>query len=174
MKTIDSKLSVINETKVRGNAIVDLVDTYVDGIVETVYGFQPLTGAVTRSFPCLFVDPKSQNARMAMTGKYQINLVYDLYFYVVENKPQDVLDMITSLSETLIKLFSNNALDDLSTTFSKKFKTYANPNGGMYWLDSEMRALTWSDLFINAIPGKNEKYMRTGMMEFEIMDVIQK
>jgi hypothetical protein len=174
MKTVDSKLTVVNETAVRGAAIVSLIQSYIQGIIEVVYGFVPLTGGVGRGFPCLFVDPKSQNARMITTGKYQINIVYDLYFYVIENKPGDALDSLTSISETLIKLFSNNALGDLNTTFSKQFKTYANPSGGMYWLDSEMRALTMSDLFINAIPNRNEKYMRNGMMEFEIMDVIQK
>ncbi len=173
-KTIASTLTVTNEMDVRGRAMLDLIGTYIPGFVGRYYGFRQI-GSMEKpvSFPALFIEPVSEDAKMVTTGKYEIRIVYNIYFFVIDNSSEDVLTMITSAAESLAKLFSNNALGDLGSGNTNKFKAYS-VGSTVYWLDSEMTPIEISRSFIDAVPNNQGKFMRAGMLRFEIQDVIIK
>jgi hypothetical protein len=163
VESVSTTLTVINETKIRGEALLALIAQYVPGIVGRYYGWRSI-GTSDLNYPCAMVEPKSQVPTMVTTGKYQINLVYSIYIYAVDNTQEPLASLVTSMMETMVKLFSNNALGDMSN----KFKSYPG-----YWLDSEMKSITFSPYFINAAPN-TAKFMKAAVMQFEIMDVVLK
>jgi hypothetical protein len=169
MNTIPTTLTVVNETKIRGEALRDLIKTHLG--IQGYYGFRSIGAADPPiTFPCFMVEPKAQRPSMDRLGKYRKYWDYIIYVYVTENNPDAIISLCSFVGEALVKLLSNNALGDLGSGNSNKFKTYANPNGGYYWLDSEMTSLEWSANYLNAVP--NIKYMRAGVMRFTIQDVV--
>ncbi len=155
-------ITVINETDRRGQRILDLIKQYIPGFVGHYYGFRTI-GDNQISFPAIFVEPVSQTPKMVSTGKYFITWSYNIYFYVVDNNPEDVTTLISSGAEALVKLFSNNALGTLSNEFKAD-------NG--FWLDSEFKSVELSSTFINAVPNdlSGQQYMRAGVARFIIED----
>lgn len=173
MNTLVSNLTVVNETDIRGQALVALIAAHLN--VQTYYGFRSL-GTIDAVFPCAMVEPVSQKAEMKRLGKYDIHIVYNIYFYLQESSPEAIVTQATFIAEALIKLLSNNALGDLQSANppSNKFKQYPNPAGGYYWLNSEMSDVKWSTSFINATPDNQQTYMRAGLVTFTIEDVVIK
>jgi hypothetical protein len=168
MRTIAvDTIVVVNATDVRGQAILSLVKQYIPGFPGLYYGFRPF-GANDLSFPCLMVDVVDQKPRMVSTGKYHIKFLYDIWFFVIDSSPEDVVTLATSGMEALIKLFSNNALSDLGTTNSRQFKLYPG-----FWIDSEMMDAQISRSLLSPLPNKG-KYMRAGWLRFEVQDVVIK
>jgi hypothetical protein len=171
MVEINTSLTgVVNDTDVRGQALIQLIQQYVQ-LSGYYYGFRSI-GSEDIAMPCVMVEPISKLTNMDRLGKYKIKITYNLYWFVIESNPEAIVTLCDSLSETLEKLFSNNALNDLGTANTNKFKQYANPSGGYFWLTSEMTGIRWSGTYIDAVP--RGKYMRAGMMQFVIEDVVIK
>lgn len=162
--------SVVNDTDVRGRALLDLIRQYIQ-IPGYYYGFRSI-GAEDIAMPCVMVEPISKTTTMDRLGKYRIKITYNVYWFVIESNPEAIVSLCDELSEDIEKLLSNNALNDLGTTNTSKFKQYPNPSGGYYWLTSEMTSIRWSGTYIDAVP--RGKYMRAGMMQFVIEDVVIK
>lgn len=173
-KTIATSLNVTNEIDIRGRAILDLIATYIPGFVGRYYGFRQLGSNETPiAYPAIFVEPAGEDLRMITTGKFHLKITYNIWFFIVDNSPDDTLTLVTSCAEALAKLFSNNALGDLSTAGTNKFKAYS-VGSTVYWIDSEMTPIELSRSFVDAIPNSNARFMRAGNMRFEIQDVVVK
>ena len=170
--SINTSLTVINETDVRGEAMLALIKNYIT-FPNAFYGFKSIgVHKDELRFPVLFVEPKSMKAAMESMGKFKMKWTYAIYWYVRDNKAQDVISQSTFIAQALVKLFSNDALGDLQTTGTKKFKQYPNPSGGYYWLDSEMTAIDWSVNYLDPEVAPRLRYERAGRMMVDIMDII--
>ncbi len=171
MRTIETaNLIVNNEFDVRGQALLGLIKAYIPGIRGRYYGFKPL-GANDITFPAIFLEPSGQTFQMITLAKYEIKITFDLFFFVVENDPADCATLATSLAESLLKLLSNNATNDLGLANppSNRFKAYPP-----YWNSSEIVGdVSISNAFQNANPN-GPKLMRAGRMRFVIEDQIIK
>jgi hypothetical protein len=155
--------------------LLDLIKTYIPGFVGHYYGFRQIGDQQNPiSFPAVFVEPTSEDLRMITTGKFQLKIVYNIWVFVVDNSPDDALTLITSGMEALGKLLSNNALGDIGSGNSNKFKAYTDSNNTVFWIDSEMTPIEISRSFVDAIPNSQARFMRVGMMRFEILDVVIK
>ena len=86
---------------------------------------------------------------------------YNIYWYVVSNNSTDIVSLSTFCAEALIKLFSNDALG----TISNQYKAHDG-----FWINSEMKSVELSQTYINAVPQNFGKYMRAGVMRFEVQD----
>lgn len=162
-----SGITVVNEFDVRGRAILALLGQYIPGFLGRYFGFKPL-GDNDIQFPAIFVEPSDQIVSMIGTAKTEIKLTYDLYFYVVENNSEELATLISSCAESLIKLFSNNALSDIGSGNTNKFKAYAG-----FWTNSEMSGVQVSKAFQN--PNQDgPSLMRAGRMRLEIEDFVIK
>lgn len=159
MRAISSNLTgVINETTVRGEAMQALIKRYLN--LDVYYPFVPIGDKPEVRYPCVFVQPLNQMPDLATTGKYHLTLAYAIFWYVVDNKAQDATALSTSIMENLIKLFSNNALNDLGsvTPPSHHFRAYEP-----YWTDSNWtNRLRARPPFKVALPGHAEEYMVFG------------
>ena len=170
MKTIKTKLTVTNEAAVRGKALADLIKEYIPGF-HVYYGFRNI-GADTEkiSFPALFVDPEDVPDTMDSTGKTRIERVFDIMFFVLDNNPDDLLSLATSGMEALCKLFSNNALGDIASARTNKFKVYTP-----CWSNSEIRLAKIGRAIVNPGPTEKETYLcRVGWMKLAVIDRVLK
>lgn len=164
MRAINTNLvGVIDETSVRGQAMAALIHQYLG--LQTYYPFRPVGDDQTIEYPCVMVDPRNQNPELANMGEYHVKLDYSLRWYVLDNNPTDCGLLCSYIGESLVKLFSNNALNDLATAAppSHKFCDY-DP----FWTDVTMMPWQQSPLFPNVINGRSEKYMRVGRMQIQI------
>lgn len=175
MQKVATTLNVVNETDVRGQALRDLIRTYIT-LPTTDYGFRSIGANPGLVFPALFVEPKNQRPELEMTVKYTLRWTYGIYWYVRENTPKDAVARASFIGEALVKLLSNNALGDLNSgTPTKRFRQYPNPAGGYFWLDSEMSEIRWSTNYLNPDPQSHAaRYERAGRLMFQIEDIIQK
>lgn len=165
MRAIASNLSnVINETDVRGQAMQALIKKYLN--VNTYYPFTPIGDNPKVRFPAIFVQPLNQLPDLETTGKYHLRIAYAIFWYVLDNDAQDATSLSTSIMENLIKLFSNNALNDLGITVppTHNFRAYEP-----FWTDSNWTArLRARPPLKNAVQGHNEEFMVFGGGVLEI------
>lgn len=164
MREIQSRLvGVINETRVRGEAMAALIEQYLN--VKTYYPFRPIGNDPSIRYPHISVDPRSQEPDLASTGKYHLRLDYYIRWYAFDNSAEDLADLISSIGENLVKLFSNNALNDLGTASppSHNFCAY-DP----FWINVVQFPWQQTPILLNVIPGHDEKYMRVGRMPIQI------
>lgn len=153
---VASTLTVVNETDKRGQQILTLISANIPGIRGGYYGFRPF-GQDTIQFPCVMVECSLQMPRMVTTGKYYLEFVYNIYFFVTEDNSDAIVTLQAFTAEALIELFSNS-----------QFKV----NQG-FWTNSEIRRVALSTTFIN--PKENRsKYMRVGVMQLELQDFVIK
>lgn len=173
MKTLNTGLTVVSEIDVRGRALLALILANIS-FTGSYYGFRPTGADATIRYPAIFVEPKSEIARMTGTAKFELKFLYGIYWYVRGNSPEDVVSLSSWIGEALIKLFSNNALGDLGIANppSNKYRNYANTGGGYYWLDSEMIDVRFATAYLEGDAGA--KYERMGRMMFQAMDLILK
>jgi len=174
LNSIPSALTIVNETDVRGKALLALIVQYIS-FANGFYGFKSLGTNLDIQFPVVFVEPRSQDIRMLGTAKFHIKITYAIYWYVRDNDPTDIVTLSTFIGEALTKLFSNNALGDLQSANppSNKFKQYANPSGGYYWLDNDMSEMRWTVNYLDPT-ASGVRYERAGRMMLQIEDVILK
>jgi hypothetical protein len=100
---------------------------------------------------------------MITTGKYQRWYAFDLYFVIGNDSVDQTVQDAESAAEILAKLFSNNALSDLTggaPTF--KFKTYPS-----YWVNSEMGPISYSVPMLLGRP-QGPKYFALGQFEHKV------
>lgn len=175
MNELKTTLTVVSEVDVRGRALLKLITDNIAFPGGGSYGFRPIGDNPDLRFPCIFVEPKSVTPVMATTAKYDIKWVYAIYWYVRANTPEETVRVSGWISEALTKLLSNNALGDIDGAHvpSNKYKNYANPAGGLYWLNSEMLEIRFADTYMEGEAG-NTRYERAARMLFQIEDVILK
>jgi hypothetical protein len=174
--TIDTGLNTINETAARGKALVDLIALYIPWLRKVYYGHRPI-GAEDIQFPCAMVEPTKALAEMYTTGKFDVKWTFQIYFYILQEDRDALIVQQSAVMEALIKLFSNNALDDMGETTdpdaiqprnSNRFKTYPG-----YWLNSEMRDMNFSSTFAWS-RNDRPKWARAGLMVLELQDRVTK
>lgn len=171
MRGLNTNLTnVINETEVRGKAMRDLIKKYLN--IDVYYPFTPIGDRPELRFPCVFVQPLNQMPDLATTGKYELRLSYALFWYTYDNVAHDATALSTDIMENLIKLFSNNALNDLGVIVppSHNFRAYEP-----FWTDSNwVNRLRARPPFKVALPGKKEQYMVFGGGVLEIISWVVK
>lgn len=163
--SIETSLSVVDETAVRGNALLDLIQQYIPWLKGGYYGHRPI-GAEDIQFPCVMVEPVRAVAEMYTTAKYDLRWTFHIFFYVLEDNQNDVVIKQNEVMEALIKLLSNNAESNASP--NNRFK--ANPP---FWLSSEMKDMQYSSTFAWA-RNDRPKWARAGLMVLELWDRILK
>jgi hypothetical protein len=151
-----------------GQEIYRLIKTYIPGLYGGSYGFRSI-GQYDPTFPAVFVEPQAENAQMDTTAKYHDFIDYMLYFYVIDNDASNTLTLMTSIGSSITKLFSNNALNDLSTAYTNKYKSHAG-----YWVNCEMGKFEISAYFKNPVGSRSEKYMRAAKMSLQTENLIVK
>jgi hypothetical protein len=167
MRQIETKLTSVNyRLDTVGQAIYDLIKNYIYGLCGGDYGFRAI-GLYDPAFPAVFVEPISEKAEMESTQKFRDVLSFMIYVFVIDNNPEDTLTLCTSVGSQLVKLFSNNALNDLDTTFTNKFKAY-DP----YWINAEMGPYQVGAYFKNPVQSSSVKYMRVGKMQLDVENVV--
>lgn len=162
--------SVVDDTTTAMYALSNLIQSYIQFAGKYV-GIRSL-GAENVVFPCFMVEPMQKVTKMDRLGKYRIHITFMIYFYVVETNQEAIIQLCNSVGETMEKLFSNNALNDLNGANTSQFKQYPNGSGGYYWLNSEMTSVRWSRTYINAVP--TAKFMRAGVMTLDMENVVIK
>lgn len=165
MNTVQTSLDVTNYFDVKGQAIVALIQQYVPGL-QPYYGFRSM-GDNDLSYPHASIEPAMQDARMITLGKFHLKLTFNIFVFVKDNDPANVTSLICHAMESLKKLFSNNALGDLSTTFTNRFKAYSG-----YWIDSEMGSIEISRMYVNSVQDDSSRYLRAGLMRLTVEDVV--
>ena len=154
---------VQNNLDSRGAEIIRLMKLYIPEFQEVYYGHRPI-GAEDIVFPCAMVEPVSTPEKLTSTGKYDIECLFNIYFYFTDNEREPLVNRATDALECLKKLVSNNALNDISAGHSCKYRQ--NPG---FWYDSEIVTAEVSPTFKWA---KNEQplYCRAGLMVFRTLD----
>lgn len=161
-----TSLTVVNETEIRGHAMQALIEKY--SAVKTLYGFRPIGAEPAMTFPVIMVQPKKAAATMRGTAKYDLFWTFGLYWFVRESRVESANQVATQIGETLIKLFSNNALGVPGDSPANTFKSYSG-----YWLDSEIQDVAWSVPYVNPdVRGTN--FEQAGRMLIQIYDLILK
>lgn len=148
--------SIVNEFDTMGEEIINILKTNLTGMTG-YYGYRPF-GAYDISYPCFMVEPISQKPFMLTTGKYEVHLTYQVYFFVVENSADSIIRLQTYVSEAIIELFTNAF-----------YKTHPP-----YWSNSEMTEMYLSGNFKNATPQNTSQFMRAGRLTLDLMDVVIK
>ena len=119
MREVVGLLAVVNETDVRGKAMAALIQKYLK--IKTYYPFRPVGDDDSLEYPCIFVDPRSQDPTMVALQKFDLTLDYTIRWYCFDNNPTDVAELCSSIGENLVQLFSNDALGDLQTAATHSF-----------------------------------------------------
>lgn len=165
--TVSSSLAAFStHIETNGQEILTLVKTYIPGLVGRYYGYQNI-GRADLSFPALFIEPMLIDYKMVTTGKTELWITYMLEWYILENNPTDAVSLCTYVADALKKLFSNNALGDIGSGNTNKFKN--NPG---FWIYSEMQNIEIGRSLRNPTPQNQDRYMRAGRMRFKIQDVV--
>ena len=117
-----------DETTYRGQAMAALIKQYLN--IDTEFGLRTIGDNPQQTYPCIFVQPNKPD--LATTGKFEINLAFSIFWYVVDNSPVDIVSLAASIGHALEKLFSNNALNDLGTAAPPSHSFYGYEP---YWTD---------------------------------------
>lgn len=165
-------LGMVDEFDARGQQILALIQTYIQGFAGFYYGWRnPMVKDPTRAlaFPAVMVDPYGpQREELPGYGKVDLYLRYTIYVYVVSQDLDQAVKQQTAAMACLTKLFSNNGLTDLGSGNTGKFKT--NPG---YWYDSEMTDLDLSTTVPWGDPSQ-AKYCRAGRLTLTVKDKVTK
>lgn len=165
--SIETSLNVIDETSTRGHELIRLIQDKIGFLKGGYYGHRPI-GADDIQFPCVMVEPTRTTAEMYTTAKFDLHWMFSIYYYILEDNRDALVSQQAEVMEALIKLFSNNALDDIGSGNSNKYKT--NPG---FWLSSEMRDMQYSSTFAWA-RNDRAKWARAGLMTIELWDRLLK
>lgn len=147
---------LVNEFDYMGGEILTLLKDNLTGMTG-YYGYRPF-GSYDLTYPCFMVEPISQKPFMVTTGKYEIHLTFQVYFFVVETNLDALVRLQTYVAESIIEIFSNAFYKD-------------HPP---FWVDSEMTDMYLSGNFKNATPQQTGQYMRAGRLTLDLMDVVIK
>ena len=153
------------DVETKGQQILDLIGQYIPGLVGRYYGYRNI-GRSDITFPAVFVEPMTIDFKMVTTGKTQLWIEYMIEWYILDNRPEDAVSLCTYAADALKKLFSNNALDDIGSGNTNKFKN--NPS---FWIYSEMQNIEIGRSLRNPTPQSGDRYLRAGRMRFKVQDV---
>lgn len=169
MRAIQSNLTgVVDETTVRGQGMAALIKKYLN--IHTSYGLRNIGDYPNITMPILFVEPSPGYVPdLVMMGKYQIELTYFLFWYVVDSQPEDIVSLCSSIGHNLEKLFSNNALNDLATA-NPPTHSFCNYPG--FWTEVEAFSFRCLPTFKNPLPNPTGDWMRLGKGTIKIRDWI--
>ncbi len=162
-----------NEMFVRGQALKELLALKIPFFRGCYFGHRSI-GTEDIQFPCFMVEPQRIQPEMYTTAKYELRWTYNVYFYILQDNQEKLLEQQLGAAEAMVKLLSNNGESDIRTPSQP-----AAPNTGLYkayppfWLSSEMRDIQLSATFAWARQ-KMPKYCRAGLLIFEIQDNILK
>lgn len=156
---------VSNQIDTLYNQIKLLFEQYLPGVPNTYRGVISI-GSEELAFPCILVQPVDDAAVQISAGKLQDWYTFDIYWYVADGSWQAVVKQSSDVGEILKKLFSNNALNDLSSSSSKKFQV--NPG---YWLDSKMSQIRYAPPLVFDRPNR-PKYRTLGHFQLKLQTVI--
>jgi len=159
MRAIQSNLTgVVDEVTYRGQAMAELIKQYLN--INTAFGLRNVGDYESLTLPIMFVEPSpGYQADLVMTGKYQIELTFGIYWYVADNNPEDVVSLSSSIGHNLEKLFSNNALNDLGTANPPTHKFYEYDP---YWTDVTKFSYRSLPTFKNPLTNPSAEWMRLG------------
>lgn len=168
---INTQLDTTNYVDSVAQAIITLLQTNFNGI-KAYYGHRPLgekfwqTGQGQLSFPCFMVEPTRAKAVMPTTGKWDRKTTFNIFFYVLDQNPDKLVTIQTAYMEALVKLFSNNAKDDVATASpTYNYKIYSG-----YWYDSTIEGMQYSPLI--AWGDLNAKWIRAGIFTVSVVNRI--
>lgn len=142
-----------------------LFETYIPGIPNVYRGVISI-GSEELKFPCALIQPETDEATQINSGKQQDWYVFDIYWYVADSNWQATIKQSTDIGEILKKLFSNNALNDLSSSSTKKFMQ--NPG---FWLDAKMSLIRYAPPLIFDRPNR-PKYRTLGHFQLRLQTVV--
>ena len=173
MDRVNTTLTVVNDTDVRGKAMRDLICQYITFPQKGNYGFRAEGPNPWIQYPSLFVEPKGlPKIEQVSLGHYDIKWTYAIYWYCRDNEAEQVVSQSAFIGQALIKLFSFNALDDLGAASTRQYQQYPNPSGGYYWLDSDMLSVDFGTIFLDP-KASGMRFERAARMMFQIHDVIK-
>jgi hypothetical protein len=152
----DLTSKVVNEFDYMAEEIINILSTKLVGM-KGYYGHRSF-GAYDLTYPCFMVEPISQKAFMLTTGKYEVHLTFQIYFFVQETNLDSLVRLQTYTAESMIEVFTN-----------AYYKTHPP-----YWANSEMTEMYLSGNFRNATPQNSTVYMRAGKLTLDLLDVVIK
>jgi hypothetical protein len=162
---IETDLTVVDFATVRSAQIISLLKTHIRAFREVYDGIRPI-GLDDVQFPCAMIETLRQRQAMYSTGKYDIWITYGIWFYIGDSNRDRLKEIQHQMAAALTKLFSNNALGDLNTGNTSKFKS--NPG---FWITSEMNPIEYSQTIGFTRPDY-PKFLRAGMFTLEVQDKV--
>ena len=167
MQTLNTTLTVTNYIDDKGRAILALIQNYMK-FQSFFYGFKPQGDNPDIIYPALFVEPKSEDPIIGSIGKFDVKILYAIYWYVRSNSVDEAVSLTGWIGSALKKLFSNNALGVIGSENPPqyRFKAYSG-----YWLNSQMLGIRYATTYLNAAAA-GVKYERAGRLMLEVQDVI--
>ena len=150
------------------NGIELLVRQYIPYFVEVYRQHRPIS-VEDLKFPCVMIEQEKPAEKLVSTGKVESRNTYTIYFYIVNNSRDGLVEYQSQAMNALLKLFSNNALGDLQTTPTYKYKRWYVSPLEQYWIDSEIMAVEYSPTFSFFNPDK-EQFCRAGRLTIEFAD----
>jgi hypothetical protein len=161
----NTALAYESQIDIRSQEIIRLLKTYFKGFREVYYGHRPI-GNQDIVFPCAMVEPGSVNVNPGTVGKFHVLIPYQIFFYIQNNDRNVLPKLQADIGWGLAKLFSNNALGDLGSGNTKKFK--GNPG---FWIDSTIKELALSATYAWSNDGQ-PSFARAGILSLQVEDVI--
>lgn len=149
-------------------AVKSIITQYVDGAGQVIKGIRP-PGDESFPVPCVQVQALDIRPKMYATGKYRTNTKIWIVYYTADDNPEACDQKASDLAIIFRKLFSQNALNDITGAASQKFKQYAAPPANQSgWVNSEMTDIKKGPLMKWAIdPGP--KYVCVSSFELQIL-----
>ena len=140
-----------------------LIRLYIPGIPYShIYkGLQPIESESVQ-LPCVMIQPVEIIPKMSSTAKYEKWYPFDFWFAAGAESVEDCIVKTTDIGEIFTKLFSNNALNDLTGAATNKFKT-----NGSDWMDSEMSKVMFGVPFLSGRPA-GPNYCALGIFNLKL------
>lgn len=132
-----------------GNPIVSLVDqqieaikaligTYIAGAGEVFKGVRP-PGDESFPVPCVQLQAQVVRPKMYALGKWLTHTEVMVVYFTADDNADNCDQKASDLAIIFRKLFSQNALNDITGAATTQFKRYVTtPAGQSGWIDSEM------------------------------------
>ena len=158
---------VVDDVDALTSAIIGLFNTYFPG-VPAFKGWRNLGVNVQdrAPVPCIMIHSASVAPAMVTNQRFQKWYEKGIVFVVGGDTPEECETSVTNVGALMQKLFSNNALNDLSASPpSNQFMTYPGN-----WLDSAMGSIDFKAAFISGRP-EGPKYFSYGEFNLRLQTV---
>jgi len=145
-------MSTIIQTTLGGGTLVDQADSQIEAVRALIKTYIPGMANVQKGIllpgdelikpPIIMLQARKPRPRMYTTAKFHTDRSIEFVFWVGNDNPEPATVLATNFGQIFEKLFSNNALADIGSTNSNKFKQYQP-----YWINSEMSGMDYSPAF---------------------------